>query len=205
MGLKERREREKEERKELVLKSAQQVLIRKGFLATTMNDIAREAELSVGSLYLYFKNKEDIFSELYSRVISHLLNIIKNAAERGASSRERLENIGRDYLVFHKEKKDYFDVFSYFTTFPEIMFGENNRKSLGSKGEGILNIVVSLINTGIKNKEFAITEGEKFAMLYWTSLHGLLQFKKMEDVLGKNLAFDEIYLYNMNYLLDSLR
>ena len=59
MGIQERKEREKERRRQQIMVAAKRVFSNKGFNKATMEDIAQEAELSPGTLYLYFKNKEE--------------------------------------------------------------------------------------------------------------------------------------------------
>ena len=54
MGAKERREREKEQRKSHILDAARELLLGKGMNATSINQIAKRAELSVGAIYFYF-------------------------------------------------------------------------------------------------------------------------------------------------------
>lgn len=66
MGIKERKEREKERRRHQIMVAAKRVFSAKGFSKTTIEDIAREAELSPGTLYLYFKNKDDLYASLSS-------------------------------------------------------------------------------------------------------------------------------------------
>ncbi len=60
MGITERKEREKQRRKEDIINSAEGVFFSKGFESATMDDIAEKVELSKGTLYLYFKSKEDL-------------------------------------------------------------------------------------------------------------------------------------------------
>ncbi len=64
MGTKERRLREKERRRQLILIAAKRVFSEKGFSKSTMENIASEAELSLGTLYQYFKNKEELYASL---------------------------------------------------------------------------------------------------------------------------------------------
>lgn len=72
MGIKERKEREKERRRQQILVSAKRVFSDKGFNKTTMEDIATDAELSPGTLYLYFKNKEELYASLSLRILQYL-------------------------------------------------------------------------------------------------------------------------------------
>jgi AcrR family transcriptional regulator len=74
MGIKERKEREKERRRQQIMVAAKRVFSNKSFNKATMEDIAREAELSPGTIYLYFKNKEELFASLSLRIL-HFMNI----------------------------------------------------------------------------------------------------------------------------------
>ena len=64
MGIKERKEREKLQRSQDILEAARRVFESKGFLNTTLQDVAKEAEISVGLIYRYFQSKEDMFASL---------------------------------------------------------------------------------------------------------------------------------------------
>jgi len=72
MGIQERKEREKERRRQQIIVAAKRVFSDKGFNKTTMEDIAKEAELSPGTLYLYFKNKEELYASLSLRILQYL-------------------------------------------------------------------------------------------------------------------------------------
>jgi len=64
MGLKERRAKEKEARRNQILDAARALLFEKGLQATSINQIAKQAELGVGTIYIYYRSKEEIFAEL---------------------------------------------------------------------------------------------------------------------------------------------
>ena len=72
MGIQERKEREKERRRQQIIVAAKRVFSKNGFNKATMEDIAKEAELSPGTLYLYFKNKEELYASLSLRVLQYL-------------------------------------------------------------------------------------------------------------------------------------
>jgi AcrR family transcriptional regulator len=64
LGTRERREREKEHRRNQILNAAKEIFMSKGLRAATMEDIAGKAELSPGTIYTYFKNKEELYAVL---------------------------------------------------------------------------------------------------------------------------------------------
>ena len=72
MGIRERKEREKERRRQQIMVAAKKVFTDKGFSKATMDDIANEAELSPGTIYLYFKNKEELYASLSLRILQYL-------------------------------------------------------------------------------------------------------------------------------------
>ncbi len=81
MGIQDRREREKEQRRNQIIVAARRVFHKKGFTKATMKNIAKEAELGFGTLYLYFNNKEELYAAVSLRVlhyfnmrISHIIN-----------------------------------------------------------------------------------------------------------------------------------
>ena len=73
MGIYERKERERERRRQQIIVAAKRVFSKKGFTRATMEDIAHEAELSPGTLYLYFKNKDELYASLSLRILHYLL------------------------------------------------------------------------------------------------------------------------------------
>jgi AcrR family transcriptional regulator len=72
MGIQERKERERERRRQDIMVAARRVFNTRGYEKATMEDIAREVELSPGTLYLYFKNKDDLYASLNLRVLQFM-------------------------------------------------------------------------------------------------------------------------------------
>jgi AcrR family transcriptional regulator len=72
MGIQERKERERERRRQDIMVAARRVFSARGYENATMEDIAREVELSPGTLYLYFKNKDDLYASLNVRVLQFM-------------------------------------------------------------------------------------------------------------------------------------
>jgi AcrR family transcriptional regulator len=116
MGIHERKEREKEFRKVEIVDAAQKVFFEKGLQDATMDEIAEAAELSKGTLYIYYKSKED----LYLTVLMRGMQILYNMFERTLSSEkpmvERLWQLGTDYYNFFESNKNFFRMFHFFQT-----------------------------------------------------------------------------------------
>ncbi len=68
MGVVERRERERLQRKKDILDAARTLLFQQGLQATSVNAIAKESELSIGTIYFYFKNNSFSISMRFKEV-----------------------------------------------------------------------------------------------------------------------------------------
>ena len=92
MGIQERKEKEKERRRQQIMVAAKRVFSTRGFNRATMEDIAREAELSPGTLYLYFKNKDELYASLSLRVLHYLLIRLEHLKkEKNLTTEEKLK------------------------------------------------------------------------------------------------------------------
>ncbi|MFC1877496.1 TetR/AcrR family transcriptional regulator [Thermodesulfobacteriota bacterium] len=103
MSILERKEREKEKRRQQILVAAKKLFSRKGFNKATMEDIAAEAELSPGTLYVYFKNKDELFASLSLRILQFLILRIEEAQKNGNANPEQLlENLAEALYDVYK-------------------------------------------------------------------------------------------------------
>ncbi|MDI6688672.1 MAG: TetR/AcrR family transcriptional regulator, partial [Desulfobacterales bacterium] len=92
MGIQERKEREKGRRRQQIMIAAKRVFYNKGFAGVTMEDIAREAELSPGTLYLYFKNKDELCASLSLRILQYLNMRLRHvSSEKELNGKQKLE------------------------------------------------------------------------------------------------------------------
>lgn len=80
-----------EERRPQIVEAATQVFIRKGYRKTTMPDIAREAGLSVGGVYWYFKSKDEVVLALLEEIFQSDLKSMKILLDSDSSATERLK------------------------------------------------------------------------------------------------------------------
>jgi len=110
MGVAARRQREKEERRAAILGAAEKVFASKGVALATMDDIAHEAELSKGTLYLYFDSKDELFLEIAVRAVREVLDELLAAEAAGGAGFTRLARALRAFARFGLEQPDRFHV-----------------------------------------------------------------------------------------------
>jgi len=77
-----RKEREKEARREAILNAAASVFVRKGYYEATLDEIATEAEMAKGTIYNYYKDKDDLFISLANHGHERFDEILSEARNR---------------------------------------------------------------------------------------------------------------------------
>lgn len=135
MGIQERKQRERERRRQQIIVAAKRVFSEKGYSKSTMEDIAREAELSPGTLYLYFKNKDELYASLSLRILQYL-NI-------------RLEDVKKEKDVEpHKKiaaiKEALFDVYQFDPMILINMFHLQSSETLKNLSSPLLENITEL-------------------------------------------------------------
>ncbi|MCX6646749.1 MAG: TetR/AcrR family transcriptional regulator [bacterium] len=107
-----RREKEKAERRKNILRNAQVLFAEKGYLGTSMAEIAEASEFAVGSLYSFFKSKEEILATIFEVHIEHVLagvTSVRNDAR--LEPREKIETC-LDLLVrIYVDNQDFFRIY----------------------------------------------------------------------------------------------
>ncbi len=108
MGTAERREREKLRRKNDILDAAEEVFAEKGLVQATVDDIAERAEISKGTVYLYFKSKEQIFLGIDIRATRILHERFVKAAAKGKNGLDKVMRVGQAYYKYCLDFPMYF-------------------------------------------------------------------------------------------------
>jgi AcrR family transcriptional regulator len=107
-----RREREKEERRRYILDKAQTLFASKGYLSTTMAEIAQSSEFAVGSLYSFFTSKEEILATIFK---DHIEKVnfenqqIKDNPD--LSARGKIEASLEALVKIYVENQDFFRIY----------------------------------------------------------------------------------------------
>src|SRR6266516_4847160 len=99
MGVKERREREKIETREIILDAARELFAAEGYDGVSMRKVAEKIEYSPTAIYVHFKDKEELFHELCRQDFAHLQQVMTSSA-MPSDPLERLRQIGRNYIEF---------------------------------------------------------------------------------------------------------
>jgi len=204
MSIRQRRRREKEQRRRQILNAARKLLFKKGLSSISVNQIARQAELAVGTIYFYFRSKEEIFAVLQEEGLELLLQDVRRALDSGADARESLHNIAQAYLNFSREHKSYFDVINYFLSAGDVVFTADIKQQIDQQGNRVLLIVEQALKAGVAQGQFRPMNTRRHALLFWVILHGLIPFRKMTDTLLADDSLTALYGYAVDNFINGL-
>ena len=92
-----RRARQANETRELIVRVAQRLFARQGYASTSIDDVLKGAGVARGALYHHFRDKEDLFGEIFKKVLSesHLKVVEAAASSPAANIWERLRMGGK--------------------------------------------------------------------------------------------------------------
>lgn len=99
MGIKERKAKEKEQLRQLILDAALELLERDGLAGLSVRKIAERIEYAPATLYLYYRDKDQLLFELHNVGFDRFFDKLREC-EQGATARDRMMLMGEKYLEF---------------------------------------------------------------------------------------------------------
>lgn len=199
MGSLERRTREREETRQLILDAAMRLWIESGFDAVTIRNIADAIEYTPGAIYSYFKDKDEIFYALHFQSFEHFFETLRNAALFG-SPMERLKNIGEAYLKFAFENPQRYDLMFISATSGKKI-AESDGWHVGEKAFEVLHATVKLAMD-----EGYIPKGDSKAasMMFWAHVHGIASLILRDRYIYSMETTKKLMKKGMDYMMNSL-
>ena len=176
MGLLERRGKEKDSRKKLILKSARTLFFKKGFNNVTVDEIAKSSELGKGSIYLYFNSKEEIYAQIllndiedFNQQVSVLLNKKKIAADL-------LVEFSNIYVDFFFNDGELFRILMTYMLQPAKMnLTEKLNSQILTANARSIDVIGKILKLGVSSKEFSANINIKQNQnAIWGLLNGII-------------------------------
>ena len=186
MGIQERKEREKERRRQQIMVAAKRVFSEKGFNKATMEDIAKEAELSPGTLYLYFKNKDELYASLSLRILQYMLMRLEHVrGEQHIAPAERIDAL----------KEAMYDVYEFDPLILINMFHLQSSETLRNLTPELLSeikrlsrealdVMAQIFEEGMSNGVFVREHPIAVADIIWSMFSGVVLWETSKRVLN---------------------
>lgn len=110
MGVLDRKNRDRLLRKADILKAAEHIFALRGYDKATIQDIAKQAQYATGTVYLYFKDKNDLYCSLLEEKLKVLLVRIKEKIRQAEDAKEKLDILLEEEIGFFRENQDFFRI-----------------------------------------------------------------------------------------------
>jgi TetR/AcrR family transcriptional regulator len=141
MNTQTRREQEKENRRQAILDAAEKIMSEKGIQGLNMDLVAHETMLAKGTLYLYFKNKEEILAALTLKSRIMLLTEMQTVTQKQELPIEQLKEIIFTNYYFYKKQSLYYDLVSLYEVNNQLI----ETPELQDASSQITHFVVSIV------------------------------------------------------------
>ena len=175
MGTVQRREREKLQRRTDILNTARQLFFDKGFRDTTIDDIARAAELARGTIYLYFESKEEIYATVLEEGIDMLDALIRTSGDPEADSMTNLLAGHDAFMDFHERHPEYYNVLMLDKMQVADVLPDALRERLNGKFTHMAEFLAHILEDGITKGYFRLVPPLEAAYLQMGIAMGFAQ------------------------------
>lgn len=164
--------------REEILEVSKELLLKHGFSKISMRKIARKADVTATSIYLHFKNKDDLLLALVEESISNLTKVLRNALDEDASPVEQLESLADAYVGYALDNPQEYEII--YMVRPEEM--PKYPKEKFQHIRQIYELLAGIIQQGKEQQLFDVEDPLVSAYTLWAQIHGVVSV-----ILGKRL------------------
>lgn len=180
MGIKERRQRQRQQLREGILAAAREIASSEGWRAVTIRKIAAIVEYSPPVIYEYFDSKDEILLELVRQGYAEQLEAVERAGRSARDPEEALLSVGRAWLDFAFRSPDLY----------QVMYGLGGVSfpvtELQKEGEKIAGVIGHAIEEVLKENGKEVEDVWGKVMLLWGTAHGVVSLAMAGRVVGGN-------------------
>lgn len=178
MGIKERRQRQRQQLREGILSAAREIASVEGWQAVTIRKIAGRIEYSPPVIYEHFGSKDEIFLELMRMGYAGQLEAVEAAASAASDPEEALLEMGHAWMDFAFRSPDLYQVMYGLGGVP--FSAAETRK----EGEKIAVPMVKAIEEILRKDGRKVQDLEGKVMLLWATAHGLVALTMVGRIPG---------------------
>ncbi len=178
----------KEDLKVLILNSAKKLFVEKGIEQTTIRNISDAIGCSIGTVYVYFKDKNAIFHALHTQGFIQLSSEFK-VLLHVSNPMERLRAMGKVYINFALKNRDMYDLM--FNLKSPMEFLNDEKLQEWNEGKATFDVLRSTVNECLAAGYFAGHQLEPTAFMIWSMVHGMCSLEITNRSVGVNIQNPE--------------
>ena len=156
--------------RQIILDQARTMMVSEGFGSLSMRKIASRAGYSATSIYLHFKNKDDLLHALMDEGFEKLYQLISSEIEDIADPAEKIERVCRSYIRFGLEQPEYYEIM--FLMHPEEMKRYPPEKY--RKARRTIYVLKDILEEGGLTNGASHSRPDLEAYSIWSSVHGAI-------------------------------
>jgi len=191
MGIKERKRREREIRRQQIQKAAKELFILKGFNSTTIEDIAKKAELSPATIYLYFKNKEELYASLNLITLQYLHDQIEKIYKNAQLPVEKKMLKFKDamYNTFQYDPLILRNLLHIQIEDTLSLLSKEMPKQLNNLSQKTMRMVADIYEEGVRQGKFREGLGIVHADIMWAMVTGVVIYEEAKRKINPKKDF----------------
>ena len=139
--------------RDLILKKGEEAFFTNGYYKTKIEDIAKSAKVAKGTIYLYFKSKEDLFISIIEKNLRDFYTKIKKVSQKEKNNSTKLKSIIIQVLKEYSNKKVFLKKVEIHKIVGDKDLRENFKKRILPILIEIKDYIVNIIKKGIKEGE----------------------------------------------------
>ena len=171
MGISERKERQKESLRQNILDASREILLTDGYAKLSMRRIASCIEYSPTTIYLYFKDKDEILYYLSEEALEHQFEVMSVAGSNESSPVQRLHSVLKAYIDFGLARPDRYKI-AYMADISQYVSGAS-LLGPGKIAQKLHDIVKQRLDD-VLTESGCTLDPESVFQSVWANLHGIV-------------------------------
>jgi TetR/AcrR family transcriptional regulator, fatty acid metabolism regulator protein len=182
-----------------IIAAATRVFARRGFYQAKVSEIAREAGVADGTIYLYFENKDDILISLFEEQMKLVLSNVRKQVEGAERAVEKIQRFALSHLKLIEQNKDMAEII-------QVELRQSSKFMKSYKNEQFaeyLDLIADIVRTGQREGVFKkdivpdLAKRALFGALDELSRYWVLSTRRKYDIETAAKQISETFLYGL--------
>jgi AcrR family transcriptional regulator len=169
MGINERKERDRQEMRSKIIQGAITMFLTEGYEKTSIRNIAEKIEYSPATIYLYYKDKDELLYDVQREAFEKLFNEFRHHAT-ATDAFERLKQISLTYVTFGKQNPEMYNLMFILKAPMNVV----DKQQSWANGDDCFGFLLNCINECISQKKIRFDHPMIAALSVWSMAHGLV-------------------------------
>ena len=153
-----------------IIRAGLKVFTKKGYFRATVDDIAKEAGIAKGTVYLYFKDKPSLYVSTIDEHFNGAIRFLQDIQKEELSNTDKLRRIAEEWLDYMLKFKSSFPMFTMENINLSRKIATAIKSIIPVRLDDMVQLVASIIDDGIKQKEFRNVDSQIAALHFLNTI-----------------------------------